>query len=120
LIRYESGMHMSYSQNFFARRKAGTRGARLLGYKGTLEFDFYTNLVTVYMHQSPRVETYRIDPDQAHFGGDEVLAKNFVDVMKGKAESGSGLQDGLLSALMCLKARESARTNTFQDIVWDE
>jgi predicted dehydrogenase len=120
LIRYESGMHVSYSQNFFARRKAGTRGARLLGYKGTLEFDFYTNVVQVYMHHSPRVETYRIDPDQAHFGGDEKLARYFVDVMKGKADAGTGLQDGLLSALMCLKARESARTNTFQTIEWEE
>lgn len=118
LVRYESGMHVSYSQNFFARRKAASRGARLLGYKGTLEFDFYTNIVNVYMHQSPRVETYRIDPDQAHFGGDMALAKNFVDVMKGKDASGSDLRNGLISALMCLKARESAQTNTFQAIEW--
>jgi predicted dehydrogenase len=120
LVRYESGMHVSYTQNFFARHKAATRGARLLGYKGTLEFDFYTNEVKVYMHQSPEVETYRIDPDQAHFGGDAVLAKNFIDVMKGEADSGSGLREGLLSGLMCLKARESAQTNMFQAIEWTD
>jgi predicted dehydrogenase len=119
IIRYETGMHVSYSQNFFARRQAATRGARLLGYKGTLDFDFYTNTVKVYMHQTPRVETHQIDPDQAHFGGDAVLANNFIDVMKGKDKPVTSMEDGLLSALMCLKARESALTQTFQDIRWD-
>ena len=32
LIRYETGMHVSYSR-IFARHKAGARGARLFGYK---------------------------------------------------------------------------------------
>lgn len=40
IIRYETGMHVVYSQNFFARRGAGLRGARFLGYDGTAEFDF--------------------------------------------------------------------------------
>ncbi|MBP1992409.1 Gfo/Idh/MocA family protein [Paenibacillus eucommiae] len=118
IIKYESGMHMSYSQNFFARRKAGSRGARLLGYKGTLEFDFYTNEVKVFMHHQPRVETYTIDPGEAHFGGDAVLAQNFIGMMKGIDQSASTLESGLTSALMCLRARESAQTHMFQDIAW--
>jgi predicted dehydrogenase len=56
IIQYESGMHAVYTQNFFVRNKAGKRGARLLGYKGTLEFDWYTSEVKVYMHHVPRVE----------------------------------------------------------------
>ncbi len=118
LIRYETGMHVSYSQNFFARQKAGSRGARFLGYKGTVEFDFTTGVVKVFMHHTPRVETYEIDAAEDHFGGDAALAENFVNMIRGTAESVSTLEDGLLSALLCLKARESALTGTFQAVDW--
>lgn len=116
LIRYESGMHVSYSQNFFARRKAGIRGARFLGYKGTVEFDFFTNTIQVFMHHTPRVETYVIDPGKAHFGGDAALAENFINIIQGRASSISPLEDGLMSALTCIKAKLSAETGTFQRI----
>ncbi|SEN13585.1 Predicted dehydrogenase [Lihuaxuella thermophila] len=119
LIQYETGMHVSYSQNFFARKKAASRGARLLGYKGTLEFDFYTNRIKVYLHHAPVVETYEMTDEAAHFGGDAVLARNFIDVMKGKAKSVAPLEAGLLSAYMCLKARDSAKTRSFQPLRWD-
>lgn len=117
LIRYHTGMHVCYSQNFFARRSAGKRGATLLGYRGTLEFDWYTDEVRVVMHHEPRVETYRTDSKAAsHGGGDTVLADNFLRLIRGEAESVSPLSAGILSVLMCLKAKESAETNTFQDI----
>ncbi|MCQ6563226.1 Gfo/Idh/MocA family protein [Paenibacillus mendelii] len=118
LIRYESGMHVSYSQNFFARRGAGARGARFLGYKGTVEFDFYTGIVKVYMHHTPRVETYELTSGDDHFGGDPLLAKNFVDIMQNDVPSLSSLDDGLMSALMCLAAKKSAETGTFQSVSW--
>ncbi|WP_282936556.1 Gfo/Idh/MocA family oxidoreductase [Paenibacillus sp. RC67] len=120
LIRYESGLHVSYSQNFFARNKAAARGARFLGYKGTLEFDFYTGVVKVYMHHSPRVETYEFTGDKGHFGGDSELARCFLGLMDGSMErSVSPLEDGLISALLCLKAQQSSITGTFQEIAWD-
>ncbi|MEF2246317.1 Gfo/Idh/MocA family oxidoreductase [Paenibacillus sp. IITD108] len=118
LIRYESGMHASYSQNFFARRGAGTRGARFLGYKGTLEFDFTTGKLQVFMHHTPRVDTYQYEMSEGHFGGDDELARNFIEMMQGKAESKASLQEGLTSALMCLKAKESAETRQFCKIEW--
>lgn len=118
IVQYASGMHMVYTHNFFARRKAGVRGARLLGFKGTLEFDFYTQTLRVFMHHTPRVETYELDVKERHFGGDAALAANFVDVLYGKAESRSTLNDGLLSALICLKAKESAATHSYQDLCW--
>lgn len=119
IIQYESGMHVSYSQNFFARKKACGRGAKLMGYKGTIEFDWYTNLLKVYMHHTNRIETYEVQPDnESHGGGDAVLARNFIDVMKGKARSTTPLDDGLLSALMCLKAKKSAEDHSFQTINW--
>jgi hypothetical protein len=51
-----------------------------------------------------------------HGGGDEELALNFIRIMQGREESKSPIQAGILSALMCLKAAESSRTNTFQEI----
>ncbi|CAK4868792.1 unnamed protein product [Aphanomyces euteiches] len=118
LIRYEDGMHASYSQNFFARRKAGTRGARFLGYKGTLEFDFVTGLVRVFNHHTPRVDSYQFEDSEAHFGGDTKLAANFIDVIAHRAESLSTLKEGLNSSLLCLKAKQSAITGTFQEVAW--
>ena len=51
-----------------------------------------------------------------HAGGDRLLAVSFLDLVKGRAKPHSSLKDGLLSAAMCLAARESARTNTFQRV----
>jgi predicted dehydrogenase len=118
LIRYDTGMHASYTQNFFVRRSAGGRGAKFIGYKGTVEFDFMTSEVKVILHHAPRVETHRFESSQDHFGGDGVLARNFISVMKDGAESISPLEGGLASALLCLKARESAQTGTFQAVKW--
>ncbi|KAF9118237.1 hypothetical protein BGX30_004723, partial [Mortierella sp. GBA39] len=101
MLMYDSGMHVSYSQNFFARRGAARRGARLLGYKGTLEFDFYTQTVRA---------------NGRHFGGDAALAGHFVERLAGQAAAGPDLDAGLRSALICLKARESAETSAFVEI----
>lgn len=119
IIEYETGMHACYSQNFFARKKAGKRGASLFGYKGTLEFDWYTDEVKVFMHHMPRVETYKMDTSaSSHGGGDTVLADNFMRVIRGERKSVSPLSAGLLSVLMCLKAKESAATRTFREIAY--
>lgn len=117
IVRYESGMHMVYTQNFFARKKAAKRGARLLGYKGTVEFDWYTNEIKVMMHHTPAVETIRFESsNEGHSGGDWALALSFINIMKGTGESVAPMEAGLLSVLMCLKATESEKTSTFQDI----
>lgn len=120
LIRYESGMHASYSQNFFARKTAAKRQIRLLGYDGTLEFDWYSDELTVHMHSTPRKESYKIESAMmSHSGGDDALVRNFIDVVRGRAVSAAPLDAGLLSVIMCLQARESARSNSFQNIIWD-
>lgn len=117
LISYETGMHVSYSQNFFTRKGAGVRGARFLGYNGTLELSWTNSDIKVFMHNTPEIETYKLDTSQmSHAGGDEALAYNFIRVMQGKEETKSPIEDGFLSVLMCLKAKESAETNTFQMI----
>lgn len=122
LIEYETGMHVSYTQNFFARKSAAKRGARFLGYNGTVEFDWVKDEVNVIMHHSPRVENISMDSTKmSHGGGDAVLARNFVQLMRGgEKRSVAPLDAGLISVLMCLKARESAMTKTFRDITWPE
>lgn len=117
IVRYESGMHISYTQNFFARRAAAKRGAILLGYKGTLEFDWYTGEIKVCMHHTPRVDTYKFDAtDGSHFGGDDVLAANFIKLIQGQEDSIATLESGLISSLMCIKAKQSAQTRQFMKI----
>jgi len=117
IVEYETGMHVCYTQNFFARKSAGARGARLLGYKGTVEFDWYTDEVKVFMHHTPRDEVHKFETRTLwHGGGDMVLPKSFIDIMRGTGDSVTPLEAGLLSALMCLKANTSAATKTFQTI----
>lgn len=117
IVQYESGMHTAYSQNFFARYGAGKRGARLIGYFGTLEFDFYTATIKIYHHfDNSAEEIYMGGDDDGHFGGDDILVGNFLDVIKGKATSCATLESGLTSVRMCLAAKKSAQQHIFCDI----
>ncbi|HPJ21413.1 MAG TPA: Gfo/Idh/MocA family oxidoreductase [Clostridia bacterium] len=114
IIEYESGIHACYSQNFVARKNAGARGARVIGYDGTLEFDWYTNTIRVFSHTGGADEKYEFEVNgQSHFGGDFILAENFIEVVRGKQRSVSGLGAGILSARMCLAATISATKGKF-------
>ncbi|MEX1030259.1 MAG: hypothetical protein WDZ91_09485 [Paenibacillaceae bacterium] len=90
-----------------------------MGFKGTLEFDFITGKIQVFMHHTPRVEVYELEVGEGHFGGDIALAENFIGIVRRETTSTSRLEDGMLSALMCLKAKQSAQTESFQQINWD-
>lgn len=116
IIKYENGMHAVYSQDFIARKGAGKRGARFIGYDGTIEFDWVKNRVDVFMHNKAYNNTVQFDDNTPHFGGDDALVRNFIDVMKDKDISRSTIYDGILSANMCLKAKKAAQTNTYQQI----
>lgn len=118
IIQYESGMHAVYSQNFFARKKAARRGGRIYGYKGTLEYDFYTDTLHIYDHMSDKVTAIEFHtPANGHGGGDQVLIQNFVDLIRGKtAESVAPLSAGIVSAKTCLAAREASEQMEYQRI----
>jgi predicted dehydrogenase len=121
LIRYESGMHAIYSQNFFVRGKAARRGARFIGYHGTLEFDWYPEHLNVVYHHEARVERHEFSPNEdGHGGGDGALASNFINVIRGTETSLSPLESAIENALLCLKARQSALTQTFQKVQFTE
>jgi len=116
IIEYENGAQASYTQNFFVRNAAGRRGARLYGYKGTIDFDWEQNQIKVFKHQMPTVETIQFGKILPHFGGDRELAFDFVMAMKEHRPSRSPLSAGILSALTCLWARQSAETGRFCDV----
>lgn len=117
IIEYESGMHVVYSQNFIVRGDAGKRGARLIGYKGTLEFDWVSNTITVFRHLEPMREDYSFkEGGGSHFGGDNELVNNFINVMNNTCVSHSNLAEGILSAKMCLAAKTSSLEHVFVDI----
>lgn len=118
IVRYESGMHAMYSQNFFARKGAARRGARLYGYKGTVEFDFITQKISVYDHMSDKVTHISVPiPAKGHGGGDTALMKNFVELCEGKTKvSVAPLSEGIKSAQICLAAKNSSEQDVFEKI----
>lgn len=116
IIEYENGMHVVYSQNFIARKAAGKRGARLIGYYGTIEFDWVSSVVKVFHHNENIVETHEFAEQEGHFGGDEELVSNFIGVMEGNEKSHSTLKEGILGTVMCLAAKKSALEHKFVDI----
>ena len=117
IIEYEGGAQASYSQNFFTRLRAGRRGARLYGHRGTIDFDWYRNQIRVYRHQSPAVETIDYAGGMSHFGGDRELCLDFLLAMRDGTPSRSPISAGILSALTCLWARESAETHRYCEVV---
>ncbi len=117
IIQYDSGMHVVYSQNFIVRNGASKRGARLIGYKGTIEFDWYSDEIVLYRHDENKVERFDFaNAAGAHFGGDTVLAESFVAVMKGEGKSCAPLSQGIESAALCLAAKTSATEYRFVEL----
>jgi predicted dehydrogenase len=114
ILQYASGMHATYTQNFYARRGAAKRGATLVGYKGTVSFDWNTDEVIVHHHQSSRVERHKLEgTGPGHHGGDRELAHDFLAILNGTGPSRATLGDGLLSAQLCLMAKRSCESNGF-------
>jgi predicted dehydrogenase len=112
IVQYASGLHLVYTQNFYTRRGAAARGARLIGYRRTVEFDWYRDEVVVHHHHEPRVERHEFQalPGEGHHGGDAALASDFLKVMRGTGASRAPLSAGLLSVQMCLAARDACRS----------
>ena len=115
LIQYESGVHAVYTQNFYTRRGAAARGATLVGYRGTIKFDWYQDELVVHNHHSGRIERHHFEvAGGGHHGGDAELVQDFLDVVTGRGTSRAPLAAGLLSVRMCLSAREACQAGSNQ------
>jgi predicted dehydrogenase len=116
IVMYSNGAHATYSQNFLPRLSAGQRGATVIGYDATMRFDWQSDTVTIIDHHRERVDRVQVQSAGAHGGGDAVLARNFIDVVRGRDLSHSSLEQGLLSAAMCLAARDAANQGITQSV----
>jgi predicted dehydrogenase len=113
LLEFASGAHGIYTQVFYTRRDAGTRGATVSGYDGTLSFDWYTNQLRLVRHHRPFSDRCDGDKGASHFGGDAELARDFIDLIRHGAHPRADLHAGLQSIYACLAAKESADTGQF-------
>jgi len=116
IFEFENGARGVYTQVFYVTNRAGKRGATISGYDGTLEFDWYTSKVKYYGHHQDIVESVAISSGDSHFAGDFSLARNFIDVIRGKEESKTPLSVGLSSVYSCLAAKESLKTKKFEQV----
>lgn len=114
----DNGITINYSQNFVVKKGAARRGCRIIGTKGSAEFDFYTGIIRKDSYEVPETVTYDLSEDKgAHFGGDDRLAENFMRILNGEP-SESDLSHGLNSAACCLAAKKSAETGLPVQIVY--
>ena len=116
LVEFASGAQGVYTQVFYSRRDSGTRGATVSGYDGTVSFDWYTNKMKRVRHHFPFSDVSSGAEGMGHFGGDDALAYNFLDVIKGNDRSQTPITTGIQSAYSCLAAKESAETGRFVEV----
>ncbi len=111
ILTCPSGLLISYNHIFTVKKSAARRGCRLIGTDASIEFDFYTGAIHEDRYFTPQTVDHQFHfPEGAHFGGDEMLALEFMALMDGKKPV-SDLSAGLASAAACLAARKSSETN---------
>ena len=118
ILQTESGALISYNQVFMVKKSAARRGARLIGTDGSAEFDFNTGEIREDRYLTPQtvIHTFRFGSGQ-HFGGDEALALDFMNVLAG-GDAQSDLTAGLESAAVCLAAREADGAGRFVPVIY--
>ncbi len=116
LLEFANGIKGVYTQVFFAKGDAAARGATISSYKGTVSFDWYKNEVRHVVHAGGESREWKGQEAGGHFGGDAVLGRNFMEVVRGEAESISPLIAGLRSVFACLAAKESAESGRFVEV----
>ena len=113
VVEFASGAHGIYTQVFYSRRDAGQRGAKISGYMGTLDFDWYRNDLKYIRHHRPFSDTIVPSGGASHFGGDAELAHDFVGLIRGKGTSRTTVRHGIQSVYACLAAKESAEKGRY-------
>ncbi len=113
LLEFANGARGVYTQVFYTRRDAAARGATVSGYLGTVGFDWYTGELKRVRHHAPYSDTARGADGMSHFGGDDELCRDFLDIIAGRGASRTTVQMGIQSVYACLAAKESAETERF-------
>lgn len=113
LLEFANGVKGVYTQVFYARGKSEARGATISGYRGTVSFDWYRNEIRHVPHPEGEEKVIRSSEGESHFGGDQILGRNFLDVVHGRERSITPIEVGLASVYACLAAKESAERGAF-------
>ncbi|MBT5964762.1 MAG: Gfo/Idh/MocA family oxidoreductase [Gemmatimonadetes bacterium] len=116
LLEFADGSHGMYTQVFFARRDAGTRGANVSGYLGSVSFDWYTDELKRVRHHAPFSAVEKASGVASHFGGDLELARDFVALVENGAAPRTPIETGIQSVYACLAAKQSAEKGRFVDV----
>ena len=116
LLEFASGAHGAYTQVFYTRRDAATRGAIISGYHGTVSFDWYKDEVRHVRHHAPFTDVARAASGLSHFGGDVELARDFINLIRGKGAPRTPITAGIQSIYACLAAKESAEKGRFVNV----
>lgn len=113
ILQTESGALISYNQIFMVKKSAARRGCRLIGTESSAEFDFNTGEIREdrYFTSQTVTHAFHFSAGQ-HFGGDEALALDFLNVLNG-GKARSDLKAGLESAAICLSARDADQAGKF-------
>ena len=122
LIEYANGVQASYTQNLLVSDGAGVRGATVIGYDGTVQFDWYRNELKLVKHHLKEEQTIKFtapsSPSSIHLAN-RVLAYEFIQVLRGGKTPICSLADGIDSAALCLSCKESATTGQFVNVPQD-
>jgi len=127
MVQYEGGVTASYSQTFNAPQRGGLRGGIFIGTDGIMELKYYNEFmetpqceilvansaidITRY-HQKPGTRIHEIYDwaGREHFDGDEFGLEAKLALLEGcPTETRNSLEEGYISAKMCLAAQKSIR-----------
>ncbi|MCX6984300.1 MAG: Gfo/Idh/MocA family oxidoreductase [Lentisphaerae bacterium] len=128
IIQYEGGVTASYSQTFNAPQQGGQRGGQFIGTDGIMELKYYGQFSETPQGQmivgnsqihitrwnakagSNIHETYDWGGHN-HFDGTEYVIWGKLDMLHGRhTEIKNTIEEGYISAKMCLAAQESIKT----------
>lgn len=129
IIQYEGGVTASYSQTFNAPSQGGQRGGVFVGTEGIMDFKYYgafeedvlTGSITVgasciditRFNAKPGSRVHEVYDwaGHHHFDGNDYVMLAKLDLLHGRPSDIAGtIQEGYISAKMCIAAQESIET----------
>lgn len=128
IIQYEGGVTASYSQTFNAPQEGGQRGGYFIGTDGIMKLHYYGEYkerpgIGIYVGNSQiEITKHREKPGtrihetydwagHGHFDGTEFGMMAKLDLLEGReANIKNSIEEGYISAKMCLAAQKSIET----------
>lgn len=114
-LEYENGVLCNFT--VAQAQPTNTRTMRIIGSKGQIYADFFRNQIMLFRHTGPNnqeIEVFNISHDgSGHGGSDSVITADFLNLLNGhESPDRPGLKEGIESAMICLAADASAKSNT--------